>query len=580
MTASLPSWLLVHESFELEPIPGAAAPAKVVQDGRAWAAKMLPLATGRATGLTTAVANLAADETPGLLRYRPIEASKQGVCLVREWAHGFPLLTVLRKRRSIEVTDVLLLVAGIPALIDSVVAAPWMLPRKLLGKVFVVFPAEVTADQLAVLPGKLVGTWGPFDWKLDGLSVAEVLSDNSESAGQMTMVASRAPSAVPDKPVTRLAALLYELLGGNPEYIRQRHCPPLASLPERANRTLRDALMGGYSGTCEELWKVFLAALKSDGIDVRVKVAPPPRAAPPKPAPPKAAPIELKMPPRRTLLSAAATPPPPPPPPPAAVPVPARAPAPAPAPAREKERTDLPPTLGTMARFMPSAGAPITLVARRQFRIGRSLEEADFVARHWPDTPENRRLTERIGRVHVVVTITAKGLVLFDGSGGNPSVNGSYFDGNDLSPDEPTELDRRAVVHLGSRFALEVIPLNHRLPVGAESRFHAAPNVRQPSAVLFMPIDNGTPVHESLWLLSTIGFSLDPVGRPVWNLDPVGASPAAFLYRDGGFWLLNISLPADALVIEGKALAAGTCKALVHKQRMHIGRCVYQIEIA
>lgn len=116
-------------------------------------------------------------------------------------------------------------------------------------------------------------------------------------------------------------------------------------------------------------------------------------------------------------------------------------------------------TPGDLLKLTPhDGGTTIRLVARMQFRIGRSRAEADLLTRFQPETPENTRRTHELGRVQVFGEIIDGEVTLRDGNGTGPSANCSAFDGRPLAADVSMRLRQRGVLDLAGHYGFEVVP--------------------------------------------------------------------------------------------------------------------------
>ena len=216
---------------------------------------------------------------------------------------------------------------------------------------------------------------------------------------------------------------------------------------------------------------------------------------------------------------------------------------------------------------------PIHLVARAQFRIGRSPAHSDWVARFQPETPENEILTNELGRVHLVGEVAGGRPVLRDGNGADVSINGSTFDGVPLAANAGTPVTRRGVLTLGELYAVDLVPLFEDaddFPGEGQS------GVR--GAIVFAPRRLEPTLRDAAWIFTRLDFTLRPGGGPAW-LAPRRGNPAAFLRRDGRFWLANASLRSDGLWLGDRSVAAGETVPLAAGESLRLGAREYSIEI-
>ena len=296
--------------------------------------------------------------------------------------------------------------------------------------------------------------------------------------------------------------------------------PPLAALGEAANRILQRALAGGGFASCAEFWREFL---RESGSPQRV----------------------MRVPPWLTESG----------------------------------------TRGQVLRLIPrDASVPVRFIARAQFRIGRSVAEADLVTRLLPKTPENEKRTHQLGRVHLCGEIIGGQPALRDGNGREPSENGSTLDGHPLAHDRATPILQRGVLTLATHYALEVIP--HLAPkddfeienFAALPGFYAdgTPEVR--GAVVFARCDGGPMPRETVWLFTRVDFAIGKNDGPIW-LPPARNNPAAFFRLGGRFWIVKVNLHGAALRINGRSLSAGEAVPLTAAQSLRLGTREYAVEI-
>jgi hypothetical protein len=92
-----------------------------------------------------------------------------------------------------------------------------------------------------------------------------------------------------------------------------------------------------------------------------------------------------------------------------------------------------------------TAAPPIHLIARKEFRLGRSRQDADFLTWFWPRTAENDERTRRLSKVHVAAEIRGDRLILRDPG----SANRSAFEGQPLD-ETGIVLEKRGTLILGN----------------------------------------------------------------------------------------------------------------------------------
>lgn len=222
---------------------------------------------------------------------------------------------------------------------------------------------------------------------------------------------------------------------------------------------------------------------------------------------------------------------------------------------------------------------PILLVARAEFRLGRSPVHSDWIARFQPETPENEILTNELGRVHVVGEIRGGWPLLCDGNGTEASINGSTFDGHPLAAKVGTPVARRGVLTLGDEYAVDVVPLladHDDFALGGPSKLgdgHADIH----GAITFALRRIEPTLRDAVWIFTRLDFTLRPSGAPAW-LPPQRENPAAFIRRDGRFWLANMNLPGEALVLNDHSVKVGEAVPLSAGETLWLGARKYSIE--
>jgi hypothetical protein len=549
---------------------------------------------------------------PHIVRYH--ELSLDEGYIVREWMHGFSFLELLRRRRELPGEEAVCLLDGIAGAIDFAAGQGLAPTGGLLGRLFVGLNREVSPAQLVRWRGEPVAKWPLFMVKLNPLSVANFLPTSEADAMNTVVQVSGKSDALLSPPVA-FAHMFYELLGGPHLVGRPPRFRPLAALNEAGNATLRQVIEGRRTpANCETLWKELLAtsalvpverhpsppsAARSSGppplaqpqmtAPTMISSSPPPPTSPP-PVPPRPAspPSPPPAPPAPASSRPAASPPP-------RLPEPApgsaaKPPAPPPLPARRQLRiadallSAVQP--GTMLKLIPSdiTNVPVHVIARPQFKIGRSLYQADFIARVLPETPENEKLTKEIGRVHVTAELKGGRLVLFDGNGAQPSVNGSSFGGATLSAERPTPLEGPGMLALFKNYELDVLPLLTAADTGWDLANEAAwpgpgaSSTTQRGAVVFTPRRNQPMLRKAVWLFTRLDFTLGTGGEIVWVEAGSPQSGATFFHHRGQFWLANFALPEPPNVA-GTALSANVAAPLVSGQSLVLGPGRYTVEV-
>ena len=455
--------------------------------------------------------------------------------IVQEWVRGISLLDLLRRRRELSISEALRLLATLPATLDFLAREAVPIPRPLLAKLFVEFGSGVTAEAMAGTP---LDRWPPFQLKLNPLSLRGLIADPVNDSTATVVVDPRNPTEIQEGYGPReLSLLLYELLGGRIREVDSRRYSPLSSLSEAGNAVLRRELLAMPHADCESLWRELLASQS-------------PLGAPPAPAP----------------LSA-----------------------PGPGHTSHIPEAFLPCVQAGVALLLEpidSETLPIHVIARPRFTVGRSAAMADFVAQILPHNEANDARTNRLSRVHTVLEISDGQVVLRDGNGNGPSLNGTFLDALPLTPHQPTVLPQRARLVLGDEYALDLIPLPATGAAAWQIENLAAwngPAEKAPlapyRALVCEPADGHVATRHGVWLFSEVGFGLDAGGQLVWDTRGRNTSPAAFLYLRGCFWLRNDSLPSSALAVNDMPLAPGEILPLIACRMLRIGQHTFAVHI-
>lgn len=467
---------------------------------------------------------------PNVLRYYAL--SLDDGYLVREWVHGFSFLELLRKRRELPGEEAVSLLEGIAGAIDLSTRQGLALGGDFLVRLFAGFGRDVSLAQLVRWRGEPVAKWPDFHVKLNPLSIANFLPTGADDA-MNTMVNVRPRASAMLTPVAAFAGMLYELLGGPHLTGLKPRFTPLSALNEAGNAVLRRTIEG-RAGSCETLWNELKSA---SGLEpARKKALPPPLPAR----------RQLRIP---AELVGAVQP-------------------------------------GTMLKLIPSdiTNVPVHLLARPQFKIGRSLYQADFIARVLPETAENEKLTKELGRVHVTAELKGARLVFLDGNGEQPSVNGSSFAGVPLSGERPTSLDKPGVLALYKNYELDVLPLLNSSDLGwdlANESEWPGPNPAPATvsgAVVFTPRRNQSMLRKAVWFFTRLDFTFNARGELTWTEAGSAESAGSFFHHRGQFWMANFALK-EPPTIGSVTLARDYAAPLVSGQVMLLGPARYTVEV-
>jgi serine/threonine protein kinase len=175
---------------------------------------------------------LKAASHPNFVNVLAVEQERNFSFVVLEWLEGFPLVDLLRARRTLTLRELLMLLTQIAPALDAALAANLRLELN-LRNILVHFPesfAEPAADIVLRCP---LDEWPTFVVKMSLLAKVKELEAAAASGGEQTI----ALDSRPQREVLQLGILAYELLGGKPGGFA-----PLANLSEQGNEIIRRCL--------------------------------------------------------------------------------------------------------------------------------------------------------------------------------------------------------------------------------------------------------------------------------------------------------------------------------------------------
>jgi hypothetical protein len=232
----------------------------------------------------------------------------------------------------------------------------------------------------------------------------------------------------------------------------------------------------------------------------------------------------------------------------------------------------------TLLRLRPATRGvlPIRVSARPYLRIGRGSRASDVLTRFLPETAANDRLTERLGRVHVVGRRVNGWPCFWDGDGRCPSVNGAWLDEERLAGEAGARSERDSSLRLGREYRVRVTCLDEE-PIGLEPHGETAEagiEVRG-CTVIFSPCGQ-PPGRLVAWLGGSVGLQMTDHGV-AWNQAGAARSDAALLHAGGGFWLANLALSGKAICMESGAVPVGCAVPLRDGREVAFGDSRYTI---
>jgi len=181
----------------------------------------------------------------------------------------------------------------------------------------------------------------------------------------------------------------------------------------------------------------------------------------------------------------------------------------------------------------------IRLVARSEFKLGRSRDEADFLTWFWPRSPDHDAMSRRLSRVHVIGKLEGGRILIRDAG----STNESTFEGHPLKSEQNDQIDQRGTLLLGHEYALDVTPCPSALPEGIHIdniRLWSGPAGHEPvirGCVRFIPTNSEIALYDALWLFTDANFGTSRLNPLVLELPGVAEVEGRFLYYRGNFWI-------------------------------------------
>jgi hypothetical protein len=217
---------------------------------------------------------------------------------------------------------------------------------------------------------------------------------------------------------------------------------------------------------------------------------------------------------------------------------------------------------GTKLKLEPAEGTPpevraLHLVARAEFHLGRSREDADFLTWFWPRSRQNDERTKRLSKVHVTATRAGEQLMLRDAG----SANRSTFEGHPLSFTDDDVLGQRGTLILGHEYHIDVAPfdstLTGELRIANGNRWDGPPEYEMPlrGAVRFMPINSELALRNAVWILTDANIGCSRLNAIVFDAPGAAEVEGRFHYYRDNFWIEALE-SGNGIVVEGYELKA------------------------
>jgi len=215
---------------------------------------------------------------------------------------------------------------------------------------------------------------------------------------------------------------------------------------------------------------------------------------------------------------------------------------------------------GTKLRLEPIEGTPeeicaIHLVARTEFNLGRSRDDADFLTWFWPRSRQNDERTKRLSKVHVTATRAGEKLMLRDAG----SANRSTFEGHPLAFTDDDVLGQRGTLILGHEYHIDVTPFDSTLPAGlriANGNDWDGPaeyEVALRGAVRFMPINSELALRNAVWIFTDANIGCSRLNAIILDAPGTAEVEGRFHYYRDNFWVEALET-GNGILVDGYQL--------------------------
>jgi hypothetical protein len=250
-------------------------------------------------------------------------------------------------------------------------------------------------------------------------------------------------------------------------------------------------------------------------------------------------------------------------------------------------------TLAPVAQADGTTPLSTRIVAREEFRIGRSPVDADLVTWFQPRNAENDELTRRLSKIHCYLRRRGGRLMALD----SDNSNGTELDGRRLSRDTATgePLPENGAIALDTRFIIDFRllpgspagrPQIENLPQwagAATASSGSAPGsvVLDPTALGGMVFEPRSPatMRNAIWLLSGLAFGCDPsLALHAPAADGLRPVQGYIHHHVGHFWLENLD-GNGSVVLDGIMLGANEIAPLTNGLRLRIGGSEFVLDV-
>jgi hypothetical protein len=240
---------------------------------------------------------------------------------------------------------------------------------------------------------------------------------------------------------------------------------------------------------------------------------------------------------------------------------------------------------GTKLKLEPVGGtAPevraLHLVARAEFHLGRSREDADFLTWFWPRSRQNDERTKRLSKVHVTATRAGEQLLLRDAG----SANRSTFEGHPLSSSDDDILGQRGTLILGHEYHIDVAPfastLTGDLRIANGTQWDGPPEYEVPlrGAVRFMPINTELALRNAVWIFTDANIGCSRLNAIVLDAPGAAEVEGRFHYYRDNFWVEALE-SGNGIAVDGQELKARDIVPIVDRSEITLAGVTFRAAV-